>query len=626
MQKLQSCWYRSFQKRLPHVTTIVVLVAIFLVYGYSISHDRLPLEGHPDIAARFIGAMKYARDPSRALSLKLTGSFTGWLGIWPPVPQIIQGFVLRLVLFPGMSDVSTGIMAVQLTSVFLVLLGFYFIGRSVALQTDEPTGLLAFLMCFSATTMLYLAHTTLSEVYAFFFVSLAIWNLFRFINKNKGLSWSVLSFALAFFCRSESLVIAFVAGAFLLAHRQWRPAALITGTMAVLAVSKLLGAILLVEGEKFFEFVEGGVQDWQSKLSRALLLVYKLLRHNIELILLSGICALPLIYYAAKPGKRRNFPAAGKVGNDRDGTKGNLSVIARKVGFVAWLARTYRQVCSWLVRVPFAFWTASFLAIMGVLILSILKGQSGPKWQHLSMANVFMTTAIALLVAQAARNLASKGKFAKQVALGIITVLVAFSLWSGFSHATGRKVGWKVLSSESEKDVIHFIREHSVQGDRVAFDFLGYREIFLGVHLLDPSLETPTQFYAESDREIASLLPEQRGGKPLDIHAFIHSKRPRFLVLASDQLYESFEEKKTTGKWPAKRLINRIRGYLSPVEGTESEFVFQSPYVLPEVEIPFTKVHENDDFIILERGSSQENRRQGEAIRSDVELVGTASR
>ena len=614
-QKLQSFWCNSFQKRLPHLTSIVVLVAVLLVYSYSIFHDRLPLEGHPDIAARFMGAMKYARDPSRALSLKL-GNFGGWLGIWPPVPFIIQGFVLRLVLFPGMSDTSAGIMVVQLTSVFLVLLGFYFIGRSVALQTDEPTGLLAFLMCFSATIMLYLAHTTLSEVYAFFFVSLAIWNLFRFINKNKGLSWSVLSFALAFFCRSESLVIALVAGVFLLAHRQWRPAALIVGTVTVLAVSKLLGAILLIEGTKFFEHYVGIGQDWQSKLRNALRLPYYLLRHNKELILLSGICALPLIYYAAKPVKRRKFPAAGKVGNDRDGIKGHLSVTVRKAGFVARLARTYDLLCSWLVRVPIVFWAVSFLAIMGVLILAMLKGQSPVQWRYLYMANVFMTTAIALLAAQAACTLYARGeKFAKRSAIGIVTVLVAFSLWSGFSHATGRKVGWNILpSSESEKDVVQFIREHRVQGDRVAFDFLlESREVFLASHLLDPSLETPTQFRSEQyDREIASFLPEQREDKlPIvRLHAFIHIKRPRFLVLASDQRYKSIVDWKAAKKWRAKIPINPIRGYLTPVEGTESEFVFKSPYVLPEIEIPFTKVHENDFFIILERGSSQENSQQ----------------
>ncbi len=607
-QKLQSFWYRSFQKRLPHVTAIVVLVAIFLVYSYSISHDRLSLVGATTGASRFLIAMEYARDPSKALILEnpsVGNSWVSWLGIWPPVPFIIQGFVLRLVLFPGMSDASTGIMAVKLTSAVLVLLGFYFIGRSVALQTDEPTGLLACLMCFSAPAMLYIAYTTLSEVYAFFFVSLAIWNLFRFITRGKGLAWSVLSFALAFFCRSESLVMAFVAGVFLLAHRQWRPAAAIVSTVTVLAFSKMLGAILLVEDEKFFEYDKVLDFDWQDKLKNALWLVRKLLSLNKQLILLSFVCALPLIYYAVK---RRNSPKAGKIGNDQDSTKESPPATSRRAGFVVWLTKTYRQLGSWVVRVPVAFWAASFLIAIGVLLAAALRGNMVPMLRYLSMANVFMTTAIALLVAQAVRTLyASRGKFAKQVALGIITVLVLFSLWSGFSHATGRKVAGKM--SPQMKDVVHFIREHNVQGDRVAFDFLQFQGKDLAAQLLDPSLETPTQFLVKDDREITSFLPEKvqvpSERKVALTHAFIHSKRPRFLVLVSDQLYESMNE-----SMKEKNRIRGIRRYLSPVEGTEAAFVFQSPYVLPEVEIPFTKVHENDSYIILERGYSQENRRQ----------------
>ncbi len=404
-QKLQSFWYRSFQKRLPHVTAIAVLVAIFLVYSYSISHDRLSLGSAGTSASRFLIAMEYARDPSKALILenpRVGHSYVSWLGIWPPVPFIIQGFVLRLVLFPGMSDASTGIIAVQLTSAVLVLLGFYFIGRSVALQTDEPTGLLACLMCLGAPAMLYIAHTALSEVYAFFFVSLAIWNLFRFITRGKGLAWSVLFFALAFFCRSESLVMAFVAGVFLFAHRQWRPAAAMVSTVTVLAFSKLLGAILLVEETKFFEHDKEFGFDWQDRLENALWLVRKILSGNKQLILLSFVCALPLIYYAVK---RRNSPKAGKIGNDRDSTKESPPATNRRAGFVVWLTKTYRQVGSWVVRVPVAFWAASFLIAMGVLLAAALRGNMAPMWRYLSMVNVFMTTAIALLVAQAVRTL-----------------------------------------------------------------------------------------------------------------------------------------------------------------------------------------------------------------------------
>ena len=627
--------YCSGKKILPHFITIVVLVAVLLVYGYSIFHNQLPLAGNPDIGARFLIAMEYARDPSKALSLKpwATG-YVSWLGVWPPVPFIIQGFVLRLVLFPGMSDASTAIVAVQLTSVFLVLLGFYFIGRSVALQTDEFTGLLAFLMCFCATTLLYLAHTNLSEVYAFFFVSLAIWNLFRFINQNKGLGWSVLFFTLAFFCRSESLVLILVAGVFLLAHRHWRPAALLIGTLTVLAVSKMLGSYLLVEGPKFFEIGKLYYHEgWKSQLLNPLKLINQLFwRYNRILILLSCICTLPLVYYSGKPVKHRNFPKAGKFRNDRNNTQGSLFANIRKAGSIPRIAKAYRQVGLYLVRVPIAFWAASFLIAIGVLLAEVFRGNIVPQWRYLFMPNVFMTTVIAILAAQTVRTLyAREERFAKRAALSIITVLMAFSLWSGFSHATGQNIGWEMSRatdqkvrqkvrwelSPSEKDVIQFIREHRLQGDRVAFDLHWKYQSILAAYLLDPSLVTPHQFFVvEEDPEIVSLLPEQlqvssersSERRTAVTHAFIHSKHPRFLVLASDQFYNFMGERKATEKM-SSQTTNLILGNLSPLEGKEASFVFKSPYVLPEVEIPFTKVYENDSFIILEQTNKRINQR-----------------
>jgi hypothetical protein len=92
-------------------------------------------------------------------------------------------------------------------------------------------------MGFCAPVLLFLAHTPMAEVYAFFFIALAIWNLFRFVSQNKGLAWLILSFILAYFCRTESLFFALVAGVFLLFHHRWRSAAFLIGTMAVIVVS-----------------------------------------------------------------------------------------------------------------------------------------------------------------------------------------------------------------------------------------------------------------------------------------------------------------------------------------------------------------------------------------------------
>jgi hypothetical protein len=117
-QKLLEFWTERVQKMLPLIIAIASLLVLFLIYSYSIFHEQLFL-GIGDYAQRFIMAIEYAREPSRAWLLK------SWVSIWPPVPFIIDGLVLRFVLFPGMSDVSTGIMAVQLTSVLFVLLGFF---------------------------------------------------------------------------------------------------------------------------------------------------------------------------------------------------------------------------------------------------------------------------------------------------------------------------------------------------------------------------------------------------------------------------------------------------------------------------------------------------------------------
>ena len=594
------------RKFLPHILTIVVLLTIFLVYGYSISHERLPL-GNADHGTRLHMALEYARDPGKALSLK------AWLHVWPPVPLIIQGFILRLVLFPGMS-ISTGIMAVQLTSVFLVLLGFYFIGRSVALQTDEPTGLLACLMCLSTSIMLYLAPTTSSGVYAFFFVSLAIWNLFQFIAKNKGFSWSVLSFALAFFCRSESLVLIFVAGAFLLAYGKRQAAIQMVGIIAALAFSKFLLAISLVDGVKFFEY--GQLHNFGSPLAQARSLLRQFKEHNQSLILVSLVCTPPLIYYMAKLMKPENIFQATQVTDHQNGFTKNLSVTARRVNSKVWFMRIFHQVGLWIVRVPIFFWAALFLITIGVLIGEALRGNINAQWRYLFMTNVFMTTVIALLVAQAVRIIYAKGdKFAKGIAVSIILALVSFSLWSGFSHATGQKVQWKM--SPSEKDVVYFIREHRGQGDRVVFDFLNWKEYVMSAFLLNPSLITPSQF-SGADQEVKSLLPEQLqnqsrlSAKGLErriatIHAFIHGKNPRFMVLPSDKFYEKIRKKRVG---TVDRSNSYIREYLSPVKGTKSMYLFQSPYVLSKVKIPFTKIHENKEFIILEREPSSENSRE----------------
>lgn len=591
-QKPQRFELRSHQKMLLHNIMISIAVAIFLIYSYSISQDRLFL-GTADPASRFITAMEYARDPGKSLNLE------AWLDVWPPVPFIIQGLILRMVLSPSMSDTRNGIMAVQLVGVLLALSGFYFIGQSVALQTDEFTGLLAFILCFRATILMYLIHTTLSEVYAFFFVSLAIWNLFRFIIQNKGFGWSVLFFILAFFCRNETLIVAYIAGVFLLTHGRWLPGALLIGAMTSIASSKLLGSLLVVKGVKFFEFSKhyGWGHTWQDRLNILGTLVYQFWSYNSTFILLLGVCALPLAYYIIK---FRNLSKTVCIEDKQDEIKRKSFSNIKKIGSFAWLTKTYDQIYLWVVYTPITFWVVSFLITVGILIQQVLQGNINAQWRYFYLANVFMTTVIALLVAQAVYIIRAKGaRLERWVLFGIISILVLSSLWSGFSHATGRKVPWTMPAPM--RDVIYFIREHSIPGDRISFDFLLWQESAMAVYLLDPSQFSeladdpelialvPTHYQFSSERWIAYE------------HAFIHVKHPRFLVLASDQLWQEIQGRQQNEKDIGDDVpINEIRGYLTPVKGTVSEFIFQSPYVFPKVQIRFTEVYENNTFVVME--------------------------
>jgi hypothetical protein len=239
-----------------------------------------------------------------------------------------------------------------------------------------------------------------------------------------------------------------------------------------------------------------------------------------------------------------------------------------------------------------------------------LQGSIEPHVRYFAIANVFLTTVIALIAAQSLRLLyTSNRRFARHLALGFAVVLVSFSLWSGFSHASGRTVEKKMLPSI--EDVIHFIHQRKVPGNRIAFDFLKWQEYSMAAYLLDPSLPTPTQFFIEPTApKFKSLLPikyqkyspEQAvEAKTALIHAFIHSMHPRFLVLASDKFYK-FMEKYQRVNTTVGYSINPIRKYLSPVVNSkESEYIFTSPYVLPETKILFTKIHENESFIILEQ-------------------------
>lgn len=570
---------------LPHVAMVGTLFCILLLYGQSIVQNQFFL-GTGDRASRFLTALDYARDLGQAFSVE------AWLDVWPPVPFILQGVVLRFVLFPGMTDVSAGIMALQLTGVLLVLFGFYFVARAIALQTDEWTALLVFIFALRATTLMYLAPSTSSEIYAFFFVAFAIWNLFRFLVHGHGFGWVLTSLVLAFFCRNETIVVAFVTGVFLVVNHRWRFALLLFGTILAVATGKLAGALLLIEGTKFFEFgaLFGWGATWQDRLQQTQLLLRQFWLYNRTFLVFGFICALPMVYYAIK----LQATSGGIVGERR-------SANTTGAGFIAWFIQRGDRVRLWFASIPLFFWAACFLATIAILLQQALQGNINAQWRYLYLANIFLTTSVALLLSEMARTIFAKAhRAAKGMALGAIAVLVALSLWSGIAHATGRKVGWTMPLSMQE--AISMLHGHALPDDQVAFDFLLWQETAMAVLVSNPS-----HFARPTDDPVLTALVSDAFAHPPErwiayTHAFIHVRAPRFLVVAGPQMVDDIQERQAHEQDLQSDVpIDRIRHYLTPVARTESVYLFQSPHIFPEKTIRFEKIFENELFVILER-------------------------
>ncbi|WP_414567221.1 hypothetical protein [Nostoc sp. CCY 9925] len=583
----------KFLHNWPYFISIVILLVIFYIYSYSIFSDKLFL-GEGDKGGRFSIAMQFAHEPSKALDLKY------WVSAWPPVPFIIQSFLLRLVLFSVTSDISIGIKAVELTSVAFVLLGFFFIGRSVAVQTNEMTGLLAFLMCFCTPLMMNLAHTPMAEAYAFFFIAFAIYNVFYYIKDEKNFSYiiiSILSFSLAYFCRTESLFFSLFAGVLLLGHKKWKSAILLVSTTILVAVSQILGASFLIEGTHLYDRDLWGGKGL-DRLKYAKMLLFYFLNASKKVFVFSLLWIIPLIYLKFRERKYLNFQNVTK-------TEENLK---------NYIINLYNNFNLLLVNNPITIWVIFFLIALTLPILLALKGAIDPLSRYLYLANIFITTVIALVIAQTVDAFSVINKtLAKQLAIATLTLVIVFSSTFSFAYASGTVKTQKAPSSI--KEVINFISLNKPPKTRIAFDFLEWQEYGMAAYLLDPELETVatqfslvwTAFPREVDSEITSLLPKKFQvpvpqstveGRTAIFHAYIYAKQPSYLVIASDSLYKKIENfpriKDAVGFGR-----NYIRKYLSAKDQTKSTFEFQSPYIFPEKKITWNKVYENESYIIL---------------------------
>lgn len=571
----------------PQFITIALLATVFVLFCYSILQGRFYL-GSGDPSSRFLTAMDFAHNPRNALDLN------AWLGVWPPVPFIIQGSILRCLLFLGLRETNPYIFAVQITGVVLLLLGIYSISRTVALQTDERTGLLAAVLCLSARTLLFFAPSSMAEVYTFFFISLAFWNLFRFVKGGKGLGWSIFLFVLAFFCRMESLVLAIAAGAYLLALRRWWSAVLLLGVTFAIVSLKFFGSLFLVNGAKFFQY--SSLYGWsnpEESVKTAQALVSQLWFYNRPFILLSCLSLLPIAYHVLR---RRDLWLISMETNNR---KDELQLSSPKKGTLPRLAWFLDQIALGIVKSPVIFWIVVFISAMGILIEQALQGNINAQFRYLSDANVFMTVIVAVIVARSIKVIwAGRERFAKAAVFGSTTAIVVSSLWSGLSVATARRVPWSM--PPAVKDVILYIRADSTRGDRVAFDFLLWQETPLQVELLDPT--QPTKF--ESEPGLTELIPDKLQPPTMWIayvHAFILEKHPKFLVIASPSLWEAIQERLRNEKDINSDIpVDQIRSYLSPVKGSTNQFIFQSPFIFPDRKVEYDKVYENESFIVME--------------------------
>ncbi|MDZ8105350.1 MAG: hypothetical protein RM338_06940 [Nostoc sp. DedQUE12a] len=572
---------------------ILILLVIFCIYSYSIFSDKLFL-GEGDKGGRFSIAMQFAHDPSKALDLKY------WVSAWPPVPFIIQSWILRLVLFSRVPDISIGIKAVELTSVTFVLLGFFFIGRSVAVQTNELTGLLAFLLCFCTPLMMNLAHTPMAEAYAFFFIAFGIFNVFSYIKNQKRFVYiiiSILSFSLAYFCRTESLIFSLITGIFLLGHKKWKSAILLVSTTILVAVAQILGASFFIEGTHLYDRDLWGGKGL-DRLQYAKTLLFYFFNASKRVIVFSSIWIVPLVYLKLK--EPRNLKS-NKVAQAKENSSNQFIKLYNKFNLL-------------LVNYPITIWVIFFLVALIMPIFLALKGAIDPLSRYLYLANIFITTAIALVIAQTIDGFSVTNKrLGKQLVIASLTLVILFSSTFSFAYASGSVNTQKIPSSI--KEVINFISLNKPPKTRIAFDFLEWQEYGMAAYLSDPELQTTatqfslvwTAFPREVDSEITSLLPKKFQvtapqstveGRTAIFHAYIYAKNPSYFVIASDSLYTKIED------YPRiKDAVgfgrNYIRKYLTAKDKTKSTFEFQSPYIFPEKKITLNKVYENESYIIL---------------------------
>jgi len=564
---------------------------MLLAYAYSVSSDRMFL-GNGDSASRFLIAMDYARNPGMIFDLD------SWTGYWPPVPFILQSSVIRLIMLSGVNDPVFLIKSVQYLSIVLVLFGFLLIARSVTIQTDRISGLFTLILCLSSMILLDIAQTPLAEIYGFFFVSAGILNMFRVIAYNKGVLLCMLSFALAYFSRTETLAIAILSAVFLFLNGRAASAVLLFVAVTLLACMQMISASLAEHGQLLERGIWGGVGFQRFEIAAEF--IRSFIRANKGLIILSSVLVGPTLFLYAihwyRSKERCEPPSASEV------NKVYFQLI--QSGKCHTILDSISTSFSWLIKTPLTIWVLYFLVAFGSIIALALAGAVSPIVRYLAIANVFMTVIIALLSIELARcSTINKLWISRLLSRAAIISLASLSLWNGFSHAVSDS---KMPVEMSQ--VVNYISDKKLPGDRIAFDFLGWKHTALASYLIDPSLTIPTQYVTnKAEREYI----ETRIREPLNpngtktavdeakafCHTFIQEMRPKFLVIASDKFFAIIKNEFKVNA-AAGFDIDIIRKYLTKQDTSSWETVaFNSPYI--NQDLVYKVAFQNELFIVL---------------------------
>ncbi|MFZ5802459.1 MAG: hypothetical protein ACOY3K_05030 [Candidatus Omnitrophota bacterium] len=560
----------------------LLALAFFLLIWQSIGAGRLLLSAG-DSGSRFFRAAHYAMKPSQILQAR------EWAQSHPPVPAILQAFLIRQCLDEKAKDLSAPIQAVQLAAAFLTLAGFLLLSSAMASQGGPKPAFLFFVFCFGEYSLLKLSATAMAEPYAFFFVAGAVWVTLSFVHGRIKVFWpAVLCLWLATYSRNETFIVVFPLALYLSSAGYGRRALAFLFWIAGGVLLRFALSFATIPGEKFYEMGKVFVQDKRG--------VY-FFRFFYDLFFLNRAYFFFLILVLCLAGAGWLWTRPGAVVCSEKSFREKTSALSGRF----W--RFFREA-------PECFWFTGFLFTAGILFEEILRGNSNYQDRFLFLSNIFLKGALALLCMRLLEGLPKPKTFLR--ALGVVGILLiaGYSLWTGVRIASGTYESggrWGAFQThhrhwQPEKEVIAFLKENLAPREQVAYDELASYDIMLSAYTVRPAyLAFSIYFFDRAETFVSATV--KRSGDPVmrftaRKHAYLHAERPRYLVLFNEATF-----RKQRGRFIARTGITSdfFRKYLTRVSGTGPRYRFRSPYVFPGRTIDYGKVFENSRYIILEK-------------------------